>query len=31
METDIPEGVAWEVLWDFRRETFDKKYLKEYE
>lgn len=24
-------GVAWEVLWQFREETFEKKYLKEYE
>lgn len=22
-------GVAWEVLWQFRKETFDKKYLNE--
>jgi hypothetical protein len=31
LEKDIPEGVAWEVLWDFRRETFNKTYLREYE
>jgi hypothetical protein len=23
-------GVAWEVLWQFREETFDKKYLNEF-
>lgn len=23
-------GVAWETLWQFREETFDKKYLNEY-
>ena len=23
-------GVAWETLWQFRKETFDKKYLNEY-
>jgi phenylpyruvate tautomerase PptA (4-oxalocrotonate tautomerase family) len=22
-------GVAWETLWQFREETFDKKYLNE--
>lgn len=31
MENNITEGVAWEVLWDFRRETFQPQYLKEYE
>ncbi len=31
MEKIVPDGVAWEVLWDFRRETFNKIYLKEYE
>jgi hypothetical protein len=30
MQGRFKEGVAWEVLWQFRRETFDKKYLNEY-
>ena len=25
----VPEGVYWNVLWEFRKETFNKKYLKE--
>jgi len=29
MESSITEGVDWSVLWDFRRETYDKKWLKE--
>lgn len=29
MEASITEGVDWSVLWDFRRETYDKKWLKE--
>ena len=30
MESRVTEGVAWEVLWQFRDETYDKKYLSEY-
>lgn len=30
IEKLIPQGVFWNVLWEFRTETFDKKYLKEY-
>jgi hypothetical protein len=30
IEQLVPEGVYWNVLWEFRNETFDKKYLKEY-
>lgn len=30
MERNIPEGVDWSVLWDFRREFYDHKYLKEF-
>ena len=29
MEKNITEGVDWSVLWDFRKEYFDKKWLKE--
>lgn len=29
MEKRINEGVCWDVLWEFRAETFDKKYLLE--
>tara|TARA_R100001443_G_scaffold83800_1_gene90512 strand:- start:635 stop:1483 length:849 start_codon:yes stop_codon:yes gene_type:complete len=29
MSENVPEGVYWNVLWEFRNETFDKKYLKE--
>lgn len=29
MESRIPDGVDWSVLWDFRKETYDKKWLKE--
>ena len=29
MEQRVKEGVAWEVLWQFRKETFDAKYLNE--
>lgn len=31
MQEDIREGIYWEVLWQFRQETFDVKYLKEHE
>jgi len=30
MQERITEGVDWSVLWDFRRELFDKRYLGEY-
>jgi hypothetical protein len=30
MNTRFTSGVAWEALWQFRKETFDKKYLTEY-
>ena len=30
MQRRFPDGVAWETLWQFREETFEKKYLKEY-
>lgn len=29
LQACFPDGVAWEVLWQFRQETFNKKYLKE--
>lgn len=29
MEINVPGGVAWETLWQFRNETFEKKYLTE--
>jgi len=29
MESDFPDGIAWETLWQFREETFPKKYLLE--
>lgn len=29
-QTKFPSGIAWEVLWQFRSETFNKKYLNEY-
>lgn len=31
MERNVPDGVAWDVLWDFRRETYDASYLVEYD
>ncbi len=31
MEKLVPDGVDWSVLWDFRRETFKKHFLKEYD
>jgi hypothetical protein len=30
IQGNVPQGVAWEALWQFRFETFDKQYLKEY-
>ena len=30
IEKLVPDGVCWSVLWEFRKETFDKNYLKEY-
>lgn len=30
METRIQKGVAWEVLWQFREETYQKQYLNEF-
>lgn len=29
MQKRFPDGVAWETLWQFRHETFEKKYLME--
>jgi hypothetical protein len=29
MEKRITDGVCWDVLWEFRKETFDAKYLLE--
>lgn len=29
MEANINTGVDWSVLWDFRKETYNKKWLKE--
>jgi hypothetical protein len=29
MEAEFPDGIAWETLWQFRSETFPKKYLLE--
>ena len=29
MELNVKEGVDWSVLWDFRNETYEKKWLKE--
>ena len=29
MQLNYPDGIAWEVLWQFRSETFEKKYLNE--
>lgn len=30
LENLAPHGVDWDVLWDFRAETFDHKHLKEF-
>lgn len=29
MEANFPDGIAWETLWQFRKETYQKKYLLE--
>lgn len=29
MQTNVQDGVDWSPLWDFREETYDKKWLKE--
>jgi hypothetical protein len=29
MESKVKDGVDWSVLWDFRNETYEKKWLKE--
>ena len=29
MQTQIPDGVNWEVLWDYRREYFPHNMLSE--
>lgn len=29
MQSNVDKGVDWSVLWDFRNETYDKKWLKE--
>jgi hypothetical protein len=29
MERSVPEGVCWDVLWQFRQETFEARYLTE--
>ena len=29
MSENVDNGVDWSVLWDFRIETYDKKWLKE--
>tara|TARA_R100001460_G_scaffold29165_1_gene58103 strand:- start:848 stop:1180 length:333 start_codon:yes stop_codon:yes gene_type:complete len=29
MQTNVNNGVDWSVLWDFRKETYNKKWLKE--
>jgi hypothetical protein len=29
MSKNVPQGVDWSVLWDFRKANYDKKYLKE--
>jgi len=30
MQSRVTDGVDWRVLWDFRKETYDKQWLKEY-
>jgi len=30
MRHNVPEGVCWEVLWDYRKECLDHKYLYEF-
>ena len=29
IQENIPDGIAWEVLWQFREETFPNEYLTE--
>ena len=29
MQDLVSDGVNWNVLWDFRNETYDKQWLKE--
>lgn len=29
MQRNVTSGVEWSVLWDYRRETFDRRWLKE--
>jgi hypothetical protein len=29
MAAKVPRGVEWQVLWDYRTETFSKRWLKE--
>ena len=29
MQSQVTDGVDWSVLWQFREETYDKKWLKE--
>ena len=29
MQHNVKEGVDWSPLWDFRQETYDKKWLNE--
>lgn len=29
MQSNVKDGVDWSVLWDYRKETFNHKYLKE--
>jgi hypothetical protein len=29
MQKNVPRGVEWDVLWEYRRETFDRRWLKE--
>ena len=30
LESEVNEGVYWDVLWQYRAETYDKKYLAEF-
>lgn len=30
MQSNVPEGVDWSVLWDYRKETYNQFYLKEF-
>jgi hypothetical protein len=29
MEAHVPNGVCWKVLWQYRKETYDKEFLAE--